>query len=482
MDSLFTRFKGSEAFDVDMLDGLLCSVIQGVAETVLGIYKPEEARKKEDESAQRLATQLDMQSGIQLVRRAQRTSTTGLNMVSATSTATPMAECIDHYSTIFDTRDQIPNFQAIRPDHEPNSPSHSLNTPLSSILPHIPPCPHLMKLLCLDLVYLIPLLQTKSSFNLVECPAPPLVGVMGLLLSCYATCLKQPFPNICQLYRACLLSGQTPARWNEALVYPLCKYRNKPYTATNSGPISLKCLFRKLFESLILPVVSPSGHMAYSGIQTSFRSGYSTLTNVLTLHHLIEAYTARHIMFLDVASAFDSVSWPYLQQELKEQGMNPVVLQLVYQLMYRDMSYSLIVNGCKSQKQRPTCELLQGSPLSPLLFNGFINSLLQSLNWNSQPTFPSSLFFADDRVLIAPTITNAQSLLNQASSWADLHGMAFNIPKCGYMVTNQPLHTYLPHMLTLNNHPIPHVTSYQYLRVMFQPKGLDFPEQANLLC
>jgi len=134
MDSLFTRFKGSEAFDVDMLDGVLCSAVQGVAETVLGIYQPEDARKKEDQSAQRLATQLDMPSSILLVKRAQRTSTTGLKMVSATSTSTPMAECIDHYSTIFDTSDHIPNFETIRPDHTPNSPSHSRNTVVSSIL------------------------------------------------------------------------------------------------------------------------------------------------------------------------------------------------------------------------------------------------------------------------------------------------------------------------------------------------------------
>jgi len=52
-----------------------------------------------------------------------------------------MAKCIDHYSTIFNTSDYIPNFRAIRPDHTPNSRCHSLNTPLSSILPNIPSCP-----------------------------------------------------------------------------------------------------------------------------------------------------------------------------------------------------------------------------------------------------------------------------------------------------------------------------------------------------
>jgi len=482
MDSLFTRFKGSEAFDVDMLDTLLCSAVQGVAETVLGVYKPEDARKKPDQSAQTLATLLDLPSSIQLVKRAQRTSTTDLKMVSATSTSTPMAECIDHYSTIFNPSDHLPNLQGRRPNHRPDSSSHSLNTPLSSILPNIPPCPIFDEATVLASGLLDTVTTDKIKFQLGRMSSTSSSGSDGITVIMLCHLLATTFPqHLCQLYHACLRSGQTLAQWNEALVYPFCKDRKKPYTATNSRPISLLCLFRKLFESLILPVISASGHMAYSGIQAGFRSGYSTLTNLLTLHYLIEADAARRIVFLDFASTFDRVSWPYLQQELKEQGINPLVLQLLYQLIYWDMLYSLVVNRCESPKQPPTCGLLPGSPLSPILFNRFINSLLLSLNWNSQLTFPSALFFADDGVLIAPTITKAQSLLNQASSWADLHGMAFNIPKCGYMVTSQPIRTYLPYTLTLNNHPIPHVTSYKYLAVMFQRKGLDFLEQANVL-
>ena len=59
--------------------------------------------------------------------------------------------------------------------------------------------------------------------------------------------------------------------------------------------------------------------------------------------------------------------------------------------------------------------------------------------------------------------------------------MSINIPKCGYMVTNQPLPTYRSQMLTLNNHPIPHVTSYKYLGVRFKSTGIDFVKQGILL-
>ena len=260
------------------------------------------------------------------------------------------------------------------------------------------------------------------------------------------------------------------------------KDRKKPYTVENSRPISLVCLFRKLFESLILPIVTNSGKMAYSGVQAGFRSGYSTLTNVLTLHHQIEADAGSHIVFLDFKAAFDRVRWSHLQRELKAQDINPLVLQLIHQLMFTDMTYSVIVNGCQSPRQNRNCGLLQESPLSPILFNRFVNSLLQSLNWQSQLIFPSALFFADDGVLIASTSQKAQSLVNMASRWADAHGMSFNIAKCGYLRTHTAARTPMPPNILLDKQPIPLVNSYKYLGVMFSSKGIDFEVQSTLLC
>jgi len=163
-------------------------------------------------------------------------------------------------------------------------------------------------------------ISDKIKFQLGRMSSTSSCGSDGIPVIMLCHLLQTTFPqHLCQLYHACLRSGQTPARWNKAPVYPLCKDRKKPYTATNSGPISLLCLFRKLFEFLILPVVSASGNMLYSGIQAGFHSGYSTLTNVLTLPHLIEADAAQHIVFLDFASAFDRVGWTYLPQELRGQ-------------------------------------------------------------------------------------------------------------------------------------------------------------------
>jgi len=282
--------------------------------------------------------------------------------------------------------------------------------------------------------------------------------------------------HLFQLYYTCVRKGQTPGRWNEACIYPLYKDKTKADTASNSRPISLLCLFRKLFESLILPTLKSSGQMSYSSIQAGFRSGYSTLPNVLTLHHPIESDAGSHIVFLDLASALDHVPWHYLRQELEKQGINPLVLQIIYHLMYRDKTFSVIVNGCQSPVQVRTTGLPQGSRLSPTLFNRFIHGLLQTLNWQNLASFRSAFFFADDGVLVAPTLGKAQSRANQASRWADGHGMAFNIAKCGYLITHSaskvPIAIRPP--LLLNTKEIPMLQSYKYLGVRFPSIGMDF--------
>ena len=307
-------------------------------------------------------------------------------------------------------------------------------------------------------------------------------GSDGITVIMLRHLLDTSFPDyLSQLYHSCLRLGKTPSRWNQALLYPICKDRTQPFTATNSRPITLTCIFRKVFESLILPVVTSSGNMSYSPIQAGFRSGFSTLTNLLTLNHLIESSSTSHIVFLDFQSAFDRVEWSHLESELKKQGMHPLVLQLVYKLMYHDMSYALVVNSSQSQLQSRTRGLPQGSPLAPILFNRFINSLLQELNQKATPNSPATLFFADDGVIIAPNARIAQDLLYKADNWSHQHSMLFNIRKCGHLIsTDQNLN--IPHsFLYLQNTPIPQVHSYKYLGVIISRTGVDYSSQAQLL-
>ena len=290
IEALLISHKGAEKYHIDMLDSILCSSVQAIAERVLGVYKPGEARKKTDSSAQRLAKELDMSSSIQLLKHTQRASTVGVHMVSSTINSTPMEECIAHYTKMFNFPIPSSQLQSTQPassvmDSESESQrilvsniTHDKNSLFAPIDESTLLTSQLLDRISPDNIKL----QLARMSTTTSCGND---GISVIILRHLkdTTFIK----HLCQLYYACIRKGETLKRWNEASIYPLCKDKGKPYTANNSRLISLLCFFCKIFESLILPTVRTSGNMAYSGIQAGFRSGYSTLTNVMTLHHLI---------------------------------------------------------------------------------------------------------------------------------------------------------------------------------------------------
>ena len=107
-----SSYTGSESFDVDMLNSILCSAVQAVAGSALGIYHPAKKRKQQDTTGKRLANKLDINSIIQLFKRTQRASTVGVNLVSSTDQSTPIHECIKHYSKMLNSPTLLTNMDS----------------------------------------------------------------------------------------------------------------------------------------------------------------------------------------------------------------------------------------------------------------------------------------------------------------------------------------------------------------------------------
>jgi len=83
----------------------------------------------------------------------------------------------------------------------------------------------------------------------------------------------------------------------------------------------------------------------------------------------------------------------------------------------------------------------QGCPLSPILFNLFINDIFRDCN-KYGVSIGSSLccggLFADDIVLCAPTRGSLNKLLKKVNDWAKFNHMTFGINKCATMVIKAP--------------------------------------------
>jgi len=218
----------------------MCSSTSYCGKYTWNIYKPQESRRKEDKAAEGLSAVLDMSASIQLLKRAQRASMVGQQMVSSTGQSTPMEECIEHYSKMFNSSasSSIPSAGPFRYTLNNLGFSHPQPPFLTSSSSRIPalqssePFPE-STFLASGLLAHISIDKIKVQLGRMSSTASSSTDSITVIMLRYL--LETTFPtHLHQLYLACLRTGQTPRRWNESLVYPLCKDRKEPYTAQNS--------------------------------------------------------------------------------------------------------------------------------------------------------------------------------------------------------------------------------------------------------
>jgi hypothetical protein len=232
-------------------------------------------------------------------------------------------------------------------------------------------------------------------------------------------------------------------------------------------------MFRRIFESLLLPVFTDPQYTFthLHPAQAGFRKGYSTLTHAAICHHALSTKSVQLAIFLDFKSAYDITTARHIMNTLQQRQM-PILLQyLIYSLMFKNGSFQLVVNGELSSTINRNCGLPQGSPLSPIIFDMFVDPLIHELNQRQLSHIPNCLFFADDGLLLAHSIQHAKILLKMAEDWAQKNGMIYNISKCGIIYSG-------PNTLedlTLSGSIIPVVSTYKYLGFPIICSGIDFP-------
>jgi hypothetical protein len=109
--------------------------------------------------------------------------------------------------------------------------------------------------------------------------------------------------------------------------------------------------------------------------------------------------------------------------------------------------------------------LLQGSLLSPMLFNVFIDDLAESLLDQADEHRVNCLLYADDIKLIPKDSNDAQRLLDVVTNWCDRNGMEVSIRKCGVISRS-------PADLQLAGQKVPYVQTYKYLGFVHGHSGI----------
>ena len=170
--------------------------------------------------------------------------------------------------------------------------------------------------------------------------------------------------------------------------------------------------------------------------QCGFRENRNCLQQIFTLHEsMMNGKT--EVALLDQTAAYDSVNRQLLWNKLYEQFQVPKSTINILKLLFENNHSRLAIKNKLSKKIHNTCGLLQGSSLSPILFNFFNNDLLVQLHESEGvKTYGikiTNLAFADDIALIANNSSNLQKAVRIAEIWAIKNSMKFNPKKCNYI-------------------------------------------------
>ena len=272
--------------------------------------------------------------------------------------------------------------------------------------------------------------------------------------------------------------GTVPTQWRTALVVPIYKEKGSDQEIKNYRPISLTCVIRRIYEKRLMLELGPQLRQL-SDFQGGFRPKRSTLDQIFYLEEVMEEHINCLNIFLDIQTAYDTVDRRILWAKLYHHHQVRWSTLKMIQALFDHNSCVLLIGGQRSESINTLRGLLQGSSLSPILFNFYIDSLLRLLNANGLPKISTSglksnaLAFADDLNLHGLTVPKLQQLLTVCEQWSIQHGITFAPTKCLVLGNVEP------GALRLYNLPLPVVESATYLGMVFNRKGVDWEVSFN---
>ena len=235
-----------------------------------------------------------------------------------------------------------------------------------------------------------------------------------------------------ELFKTSFNDSSIPNDWKLAYVTPIHKKGPKK-KAENYRPISLTSVPFKLIQRIVRDAIVD--HMERNNLfnihQHGFRAGHSCVTQLLeVIEDIFEMIDEGHevdVVYLDFSKAFDKVPHQRLLQKLRSYGINGKLLSWI-EAFLTDLKQHVIVNGCKSEIQRVTSGVPQGSVLGPVLFLLYVNDMPNEIQNIIK-------LFADDSKLYATnnSETPIQNDIDQVVKWTKDWLMTLNSQKCKHM-------------------------------------------------
>lgn len=246
------------------------------------------------------------------------------------------------------------------------------------------------------------------------------------------------------LFNAMLSLETVPAAWRKGVVVSIFKSGDKLDPGNYRG-ITLLSTVGKLFSTLLGNRMSEA--VALHEAQAGFRTGRGCTDHIFSVAQTLMARagggSATYGFFLDIQKAFDVVWHDGLWDKLWEKGVRGRVWRLVRNMYSKARSCARV-----GETTSPEFDVLQGTaqgcPLSPFLFDVFIDGLMEEfeaaglgIHLQGDDRLPC-FTLADDFLTLSDRADKLQQAIDLAFSYCRRWRLSANVKKCAVVVFGSP--------------------------------------------
>ena len=265
-----------------------------------------------------------------------------------------------------------------------------------------------------------------------------------------------------------------PSLWKTALVVPVPKKGDLRDTDNYRG-ISLVHTMLKVFSKVVTQRVTRIAENC--GLLCKEQAGFRSLEECVgQASALLEISQRRRnlgretwVCFIDLKKAYDTVPHAFLLKKLRDMGIGGH-LQAYLRELYCGQSMGVKIGTDTSDVFPYEIGVRQGCPISPILFNLYVNDIFTGMEGVKVPGLAEEnvrgLLFADDTVLLAESAEELRASLKALEMWASKNRMSVNAIKCGAFRTGRDVPA-TGERFEIAGESIPLVEEYTYLGIPF---------------
>ncbi|WMV08266.1 hypothetical protein MTR67_001651 [Solanum verrucosum] len=225
----------------------------------------------------------------------------------------------------------------------------------------------------------------------------------------------------------------------------------QPIRFKDLRPISLSNFTNKIISKLLSIRLATFLPLLVSDNQSGFVRGRGITESIMLAQEITHGIKKPQIgnnvvLKLDMAKAYDRVSWSFICLVRRRFGFGELLIDLVWRIMSNNW-YSIIINGHRHGFFHSTRGLKQGDPLSPALFilgaevlSRLLNSLHQIPSYKGfymEPKGPqiNHLSFANDVIIFAAIDRQSLKLIiDSLGEYEHTSGQLINREKSHFMI------------------------------------------------